>query len=287
VAPFGPNVRRKSVERVIAEVETMRRRHPLRSIHFSDDLFVTDEDWLEEFAEAFPARIGIRFTCNTTVESLTERAVDCLRRAGCRILAIGIESGVERLRKLALGKRAELSNAEIAERAALLHRAGIPFVTFNMVSLPGETIDDAFETIHLNQRIGARYTRVNMVYILPNSELAHHAIRAGLLDPETGTDVRRFPDFAEAKGVRVLETPDRDAFRQLHNLFFLAVRFPRLEPLIRRALRLPPLGVFGLFRLAALYYEQRFFRMTWASGLRYYLHTGHPYTRSKASAMLI
>ena len=80
-----PNVRRKSVQRVIDEVLAVRARWPVQRIHFADDLFAPSRPWLEELAERWLGEVGIPFTCNTSPESVTE--------VNARLLSIEVNVG--------------------------------------------------------------------------------------------------------------------------------------------------------------------------------------------------
>ena len=68
----GNYVRRKSVLRIIQEIETVRNTAALKSVHFSDDIFITDKKWLREFCEEYKKKISIPFTCNAAAETIDE-----------------------------------------------------------------------------------------------------------------------------------------------------------------------------------------------------------------------
>ncbi len=57
----------------------------------------------------------------------------------------------------------------------------------------------------------------------------------------------------------LLEIPDMSQLVNLHKLFFLACRFPSLEPLIRKVIKLPSNRIFDLVFLAQ--YAIRYSRM--------------------------
>jgi anaerobic magnesium-protoporphyrin IX monomethyl ester cyclase len=66
-------LRRKSVQRTVAEIKYIADRYPLNHVHFSDDLFFIRNNykWLEEFAEVYPREVGIPFNCNIRYDSST------------------------------------------------------------------------------------------------------------------------------------------------------------------------------------------------------------------------
>ena len=181
----GKYVRFKSVGRTIDEARFLlsicdRCRH----FDFSDDIFILNKDWLEAFAEAFPREVGCAFVCNAMVRFLDEERIRLLRRAGCTLVTIGLESGSERLRRDVL-KRPDMTNEMILEAARLLRKHGIRLATYNMIGLPTETVEEAFETIELNAKL--RPTKINefICQPYPNTELYEKSVRWGLFNGST------------------------------------------------------------------------------------------------------
>jgi len=161
----GKYVRFKSVQRTVDEA---RRQLSLcdkfKYFDFSDDIFILDRDWLETFAERFPREVGCAFVCNALVRVLDEDRVKLLQRAGCTMVTIGLESGSERLRGEVL-KRPSMTNGMILEAGRLLRKYNIRLATYNMIGLPTETLEEAFETIQLNAKL--RPTKINEFIFQP------------------------------------------------------------------------------------------------------------------------
>src|SRR4029453_2565680 len=143
-------LRRKSVPRTVAEIKYLANRYPLNHVHFSDDLFFIRNNyrWLEEFADLYPREVGIPFNCNIRYDSVNQHAADLLEQANCYGAAVGLESGNEEIREVVIRKRSK--NEHIVEGARLLREKGIKVLTTNMIGLPGETLENALETVQLN-----------------------------------------------------------------------------------------------------------------------------------------
>lgn len=275
----GQFVRRKSPERAIDEVVRVKERWPLRLVHFSDDLFTMHPAWLEEFADRYRRRVGLPFTCNTSVPLVTERTVAALVRAGCKGVAIGVETGNEVLRGAILGK--EVSDAAVREAAGRIKRAGLQLITFNMVGSPGETVDDVISTIVLNRQIGTDRVRVNLAVPLAHTAFEETAFSLGFLpdDHTAGTADLRRPDLQ-------LQTPDRDALVALYLLFRPAIHGAVPVRALRRLGRLPPRLLMPL-RLAGVYEEKRITALTWREGMQFFAHVGDPRRRTANYVTLI
>ncbi len=92
----GKTVNRYSVGRLLDELEDMVRRHPTQFIKFYDDVFTfRTDDWLLDFAENYPRRIGLPFHCLTRADLVRRdpQMIDCLAKAGIKSISMSIESG--------------------------------------------------------------------------------------------------------------------------------------------------------------------------------------------------
>jgi radical SAM superfamily enzyme YgiQ (UPF0313 family) len=269
----GSFTRRKSPRRAVDEVLAVKERYPLRNVHFSDDLFTVKSAWLEEFAPLYRREVGVPFSCNSSIELATERNVRALAEAGCRCVCIGVETGNEKLRSKILNKT--VTNDDIRRAAEVIHRFGMEVATFNMLAAPGESLEDAFHTILLNQEIQADHVRVNIAVPLPHTQFERMAIEEGYLDPSylsARADSLEHPTVAFASS-------DAKAFENLFYLFRLAVHFPALNPLIRQAIHLPT-PMLDPLRLLIPYTEKRLNNLRWRDGLLFFRHIGDPHKRN-------
>lgn len=165
----GAYVRRRSVEGVLNEIDYVTKRYKVKRINFDDDTFTLHRKWLKEFCERYPAKFRLPFTCNARADTLTEEVIRELKRAGCELIQIGIESGSEDLRHRVLKRN--MTNEEIISAFDTVHRAGIKTYAFNMVGLPFETPEMAEETVRLNQRVAPDDLQVSIFFPYPGTEL--------------------------------------------------------------------------------------------------------------------
>jgi radical SAM superfamily enzyme YgiQ (UPF0313 family) len=277
----GSFTRRKSPRRAVDELKAVKARYPLKNVHFSDDLFTVKSSWLEEFAPLYRREINVPFSCNSSIELATERNMRALSEAGCRCVCIGLETGNERLRAKILNK--DVTNQDVRNAASMVHKFKMELATFNMLAAPGETLEDAFATIQLNQEIGTDHVRVNIAVPLPHTEFESRALAEGHLDPS----------YLAARAASLehptvsFQTRDAKAFENLFYLFRLAVHFPALNPLIRRIVHLPITPLLDPLRLMIPYEEKRLNNLRWRDGLRFFPHIGDPHKRNSNYPTLI
>ncbi len=181
----GKYVRFKSVRRTVDEALLLLSLNDrLKYFDFSDDIFILDRDWLEAFADLFPREVGRSFICNALVRILDEDRVRLLKRAGCTMVTIGLESGSERLRGEVL-KRPSMTNEMILEAGRLLRKHHIRLATYNMIGLPTETPEEAFETIRLNARLKPSKINDFIFQPYPHTDLFQNCMEWGLYNGKT------------------------------------------------------------------------------------------------------
>jgi anaerobic magnesium-protoporphyrin IX monomethyl ester cyclase len=262
-------LRRKSVTRAVAEIKYIKDRYPLRHVHFSDDLFFIRNSykWLEEFAEVYPAEIGLPWNCNIRYDSVTEHAAGLLEKAGCYGAAVGLESGNEQIREAVIRKRSK--NDHIVEGARRLREKQIKVLTTNMIGLPGETLDNALETVQLNMALGSDYVRANTFLLFPGLPLVEYARQKGFVDPDFDIDQQ----IAQSQEI-TLKTPYAREFRNIASLFWLMVKFPpSWIPFFKKLVKLPDNIVFRAIGSFNMCQELLFYRVRPIPALRYFHNT--------------
>ena len=264
--------RKKSVGRMVEEISIIKDIYPLKTLHFSDDLFPVDRNWVKKFCEQYKKEIGLPFTFNSTADLMAEDVVKSVSSAGCSGVAIGIETGNERLRKTILNKN--ISNRQIIEAGTKIKKAGMKIATFNMLANPGETIEDAFMTMKLNSIISADNPRVTLSYPIKNSTLYDYAIKNGFLDE------REFDKNDMAQQKAIYKSDCKKEFENLFYLFRFGCKHPRYINAIRKLIKLPANKFFAFAKILSPLDEKGFFDIGLLSGMEFYMHCGNPSLRT-------
>jgi anaerobic magnesium-protoporphyrin IX monomethyl ester cyclase len=262
-------LRRKSVRRTVDEIKYIAQRYPLKHVHFSDDLFFIRNSykWLEEFAEIYPKEVGIPWNCNIRYDSVREHSADLLEKAMCYGAAVGLESGNQEIREKVIRKQSK--NDHIVEGARLLRAKRIKVLTTNMVGLPGETLDNALETVLLNMVLKSNYVRANTFLLFPGLPLVEYAKQNGYLDKDF--DIEKH--VAEATEINI-KTPYDKEFRNVAALFWLLVKFtPAWIPFFKKVVSLPDNVLFRMIGSFNMVQELLFYRVRPIPALRYFRNT--------------
>lgn len=231
----GKYIRFRSPLNVIQEAVEIKEQYRVRSFEFVDDIFGIKKEWLREFSELWKKVVKLPFHCNLRTDIVDDEVILLLKEAGCISVAFGIESGSNRVRNQIFGK--SLDEDSIIRVANLLRKNKIRVVTYNILGAPGETYEEVWQTLYLNQKVKADYASVSLMQPYPGTGIHRFAVEKGYLKSENSVDINKFPfSFHD---VLPVETPYRKRLINLQKLFNLALWFPGLTPLVRQLVKLP------------------------------------------------
>ncbi|MBC7236105.1 MAG: B12-binding domain-containing radical SAM protein [Chloroflexi bacterium] len=198
---FGRQVRRRSVENVLAELRSLRERYAFNSFMFHDDCLTEDRDWVIAFCESY-IKEGFTqpFFCQSRADIIVknEDMVALMARAGLRGYFIGFESGSDRvLRFIHKGTR-RWQNIRAAE---ICRRYGIAIWANYMLGIPTETKEEVLETISMLKKIDPDYYSPAFYTPHPGSDLYTYCMENDLSLIRNHDSYRRNPDEAKIKGI--------------------------------------------------------------------------------------
>ncbi len=245
----GQFTRFREPEAVVGEILRVKRDFGLRTVCFQDDTFILKKSRLFPLLDLYRRQVELPFICHVRADLIDDDIGRELHAAGCHSVDFGLESGDADIRREVLCKT--VSEDQIRHAAAVLRRWKIPFRTTNMLGLPGETRGQAYSTVRLNQRIRTNFPSCSVYQPYPRTALGDRAIAMGLAGPDYSVDK------IGSSFYRATVLPE-DHFREVANLqkfFLLAVKFPSLFPLIKRAAKLPGNPFFDLVFLGSYAYN--------------------------------
>jgi len=166
---LGKMVRQRSVDSVIGELRELKKTGA-KALDFVDDRFLLSKGWTLEFCEEYQKHIRLPFVCNGTARQITPEIVGALKGAGCRFVNFAVESGVEKIRTEIYEK--PIRDEDIYRAADVLHSWGMPFLTYNMIGHPDESLEDLFQTVKMNQTIKTTLPWCSILQPYPGTKLA-------------------------------------------------------------------------------------------------------------------
>lgn len=151
-------------ERVIEEIRYLAERHRIQSIAFYDELMATDRERFAAICEGMIAHKldRLRWECQIHPRTLRAELLPLMKHAGCIQVAIGFESGSQRiLDRIHKGASAE-HNLEVARK---VREAGLRLRGCFIFGAPGETRDDIRQTLAFIK--AARIDFASMHFLTP------------------------------------------------------------------------------------------------------------------------
>lgn len=263
----GQFVRRRSPEGVVKEIMDVRKKYGLKTVSFTDDVFITNLEWLKKFLPLYKKEIGLPFMCNVTANLITEEIVCLLKENCCYGVSMGVESGDEEIRFKVMKKF--ISDKQIVNSASLIKKEKLLLKTFNIIGLPEETIEKALATLELNAKIKSDFAACTILQTFPDYEITDYAKEHGYLPKNFGID----DVLTNLRSGSPLILENKNQFVNLQKLFFLGVKLPWLIPIIRKLIKLPPNFIFDFIgKFSYGFFMSRTFRLTFADMLNYALH---------------
>ncbi len=243
----GNFVRRRSPEKVIEEILEVKRKYPLKVVYLMDDTFILNHKWVKKFLKIYKQKIKLPFICLVRAGLITEDLIKDMSEAGCQRAFFSIETGNERLRNQVLKKG--ITNKQIIFTAKLMKKYKIKFKGYNILGIPEETLEDAFETVKLNQKIKTDYPVCTILQPYPKTEIYDYMLKKGYLKESFSPEGFEQSYFGMNEQMKI-----SNEIINLNKLFFYAVKFPSLTPLIKRMIRMKPNFLFDLIFLTGFAY---------------------------------
>ncbi len=150
------SIRMRSPENIVSEMFFLADEYGATAFRFVDDLFLASPPFMKECLKLFKdQKIGDRFVWDATgrinvLSRSSDDMLDLMREAGCREVALGIESGNERLLSY-MEKRITVDM--IKKAVAALTKRGINVKGYFILGFPTETYSELLDTVRLIEEL--------------------------------------------------------------------------------------------------------------------------------------
>ncbi len=170
-----------SPERVVDEMEHLQKDLGANYVFVDDPLFLADPKRIEAICEEYRRRkLTIRWGGPAHVRYITPGLVRTMDAANCHDLSLGIESGVQRLLD-EVRKGITVEQVETAVRTIKAHSRILTQGLF-ILGLPGETWDEALQTIRLARSLPLDMAQFSIFTPYPGSPLFDTLAQRGEID---------------------------------------------------------------------------------------------------------
>ncbi|CAN5758673.1 radical SAM protein [soil metagenome] len=189
VAPIhqGHKFRERSAKQLVDEIERCYREFGAEFFYLWGDTVTLNVKSFTTFCDELIARnLPIQWFGNARADNLTDPAfVHRLKKAGCWMLALGIETDSEEVRK-DMVKRLERQKIEAAFKN--VRAAGIKSVALFIFGYPGETLQTMDRTVEYAIELDPDFANFYPAVPYPGTALFDKVVRDGLLPPGADAD---------------------------------------------------------------------------------------------------
>ncbi len=209
LAPY----RIRKPERVVDEIEYLRKNYKVTHFSFSDSELIGPKQWVIDFCREIKKRkLSITFSCNGRTDMMDREVLASLKTAGCTSIGYGIESGSQRVLDDVLHKGISLEQSK--DIINQTQEMGIDAHAWFMVGIPGETYEECLKTIEYAKNLNATDIEVNIATAWPDTDFYFTCKRNKWLVSEDWSEYNE-------KSKALINTPylSREQVIEIHDLF--------------------------------------------------------------------
>jgi len=166
---FGSTYRGQSPERIVDEIVYLKERFGIKEIAFYDDVLTLKQKRVMQLVKKLEERnLDIPWTCEARVNLVTEELLRAMKKAGCYMIAYGIESGNQMILN---NLRKNITIEQIKSATEATRKAGVQSVGYFMFGSPGETPETIRQTIDFARSLDIDFAQFSVTMPFPGTDL--------------------------------------------------------------------------------------------------------------------
>lgn len=159
----------RNPKNVVNEIEECYKKYGIRDIDFFDRSFTVDRKrTIGICKEIIKRKLKITWACRARVDEVDTKLLRWMKRAGCRIILYGIESGEQRILDM---EHKGIKKERIRKTIEETERMEIETLGFFMIGQPGETKESVEKTIEFSLELGLDYAQFLRTVAKPGAKL--------------------------------------------------------------------------------------------------------------------
>lgn len=183
-ALFGKSgIRHRSPEKVVEEIGLLVNNYSVRNIKILDELFVSNENHVTDICDLIIERgYDLNIWAYARIDTINEKLLGKMKKAGINWLAFGIESATSRVRE---GVAKKFNQEKIKKAIELTRAAGIYIVGNFIFGLPDDDFETMQETLDMAMDFNFEYANFYVAMAYPGSKLYDDAVAKGIKLPDS------------------------------------------------------------------------------------------------------
>lgn len=219
---YGHKQRFRSLDNVFSEIQHLIRRYGVREINIDDGTFTTRRNRVIDFCRRLRSeKIKLVWTCNGRVDNLDDEMLREMKKSGCKMIRLGVESGSQEvLNKINKG----LTLRQIEEGIQLVKKHGIQALGGFMFGFPYDSRESVDQTIEFAKKLSPDQVQFSISMCYPGTSLYEYSKENNLLL------AKKFKEFDMTHGpvVRTLDMERGDlehVLSRAYREFYFRPRF--------------------------------------------------------------
>jgi radical SAM superfamily enzyme YgiQ (UPF0313 family) len=190
-AIFGkPGIRYRSPGRVIEEIDCLVKNYGIKNIKILDEMFVLKEPHVNELCDLLIQRgYGLNFWAYARVDTVNEKLLQKMKRAGINWVAYGFESGSKNVLD---GVRKGYKPDQVGKAVKMTYDAGLYIIGNFIFGLPDDNNSTMKETLDLSKDLNCEFVNYYCTMAYPGSKLYQQALEKDWKLPSTWEGYSQF-----------------------------------------------------------------------------------------------
>lgn len=183
-APFGgPGIRYWSPKIIVDQIGHLVEKYGVKNIKIPDEMFVLNEQHVLGICDLIIERgYDLNIWAYARIDTVKDRYLEKLKRAGFNWLALGIESGSKYVRDGV--DKGRFGDVDIVKTTDKIKEHGIYIIANYIFGLPDDTLSSMQETLDLALEINAEWGNFYCAMAYPGSPLYDRALELGQTLPD-------------------------------------------------------------------------------------------------------
>ena len=168
----------RSAKNVVDEMEEISNLG-IREIEIYDDTFIWSKKRVAEICnQIIQRRLDLIWSVRSRVDNVNKEILSLMKKAGCRRIHLGIESGLDStLKRIKKG----ITTQQAKDAVKMAKDSGLEVLTYFMLGLPGERKEDMLKTVDFALDLDSNFSEFSITIPYAGTEMYEQALKEGLI----------------------------------------------------------------------------------------------------------
>jgi anaerobic magnesium-protoporphyrin IX monomethyl ester cyclase len=175
----GSKIRYRSTENVIQEIKDCIENHNIKDFFFRSDTFTANRKFVISLcSEIISTGLCIHWVANSRTDTFDEEIAEWMKKAGCWLVAFGIESANDEILKRIVKNT---TNRETLKALEICKKNGLKTYCFFVIGFPWDTEETISDTFKLIVQSDIDYIEIHIATPYEGTELFRISSKLGLI----------------------------------------------------------------------------------------------------------